>query len=62
MDTTKEYIKNEMDKRIYEFREKAKAKGLVLSELDETYLRMGMVYGLTIAGLALVNIDLGDLV
>ena len=62
MDTTKEYIKNEMDKRIDDFREKAKTKGLVLSELDESYLKIGMVYGLSIAGLALVNIDLHDLV
>ena len=62
MSATKEYIKSEMDKRIDDFREKSKARGLILSELDETYLRMGMVYGIAIAGLALANIDLHDLV
>ena len=62
MSATKEYIKSEMDKRIDDFREKSKARGLILSELDDTYLRMGMVYGIAIAGLALANIDLHDLV
>lgn len=65
MDTimnTEEFIKKETDKRINEFKEKAKEKGLTITENDETYLRMGIGFGISIAGLCLVNIDITKLV
>lgn len=52
-----EVVKYQTDKRINEYKERAKAKGLILSELDETYFRMGVAYGLAIAGMGLANFD-----
>lgn len=52
-----EVVKYQTDKRINEYKEKAKAKGLILSELDETYFRMGVAFGIAIAGLGLGNFD-----
>lgn len=52
-----EIIKEETNKRINEFKKQAKERGIPFSSLDETYMRMGIGYGIAIAGLALVNID-----
>ena len=57
-----EFIKNETDKKFNDFKEKAKEKGLVLGKLDELYFRAGVSYGISIAGLSLVNIDTSKLI
>ena len=60
--STEEYIKQEIDKRINQIKDNAKAKGLNIRETEELYLRMGIGHGISIAGLALVNIDISKLV
>lgn len=57
-----EIIKIETEKRINQFKEEAKRKGLELTEREEMYFRMGIGYGIPIAGIALANIDAFELV
>ena len=60
--SNEEFIKVESDKRIEEFKNKYKERGMVFDELQETMMRIGIAHGITIAGLALVNTDLTKLV
>lgn len=57
-----EIIKIETEKRINQFKEGAKIKGLELTEREEMYFRMGIGYGIPIAAIALANIDASELV
>lgn len=52
-----EVIKYETNKRFNDLKEGAKAKGLILGEMEELYFKMGVAYGISIAGIALVNVD-----
>ena len=56
-----EFIKNEVDKRFNNLKEKAKLQGLVIGPMEEVYFKSGVSYGISIAGLALVNIDVSKL-
>lgn len=55
--TMEEIIKYETEKRFNDFKEKAKENGLVIGPMEELYFKSGVSYGISIAGLALVNID-----
>lgn len=57
MNVIEEVIKKETEKRVNELKEKLIQNGSSLSNMDELYLRMGIAYGISIAGLGLVNID-----
>lgn len=59
---SEEFIKTETEKRIEDLSNKYKEKGLVLGELEKTMIRIGVSYGIVIAGLSLVNTDLTELV
>jgi hypothetical protein len=60
--STDEFIKQEIDKRVNQIRNSCKDKGINIGETEELYLRMGIAHGVSIAGLALVNIDMSKLV
>ena len=49
-----ENIKIETDKRLNELKQRAAEKGIVLSAMEEIYFKMGIKYGIMIAGLSLV--------
>lgn len=55
--SVEEFIKTEADKRITEFKMRAKEKGLELNETNEMYIRLGIGYGISIAGLGLAYMD-----
>ena len=56
-----ENIKSETDIRFNQIKEAMKDKGVTLGPSEELYFKMGVSYGISIAGLALVNINAGDL-
>ena len=58
---TEEFIKNKINKTIIDLKEKAKLRGITISEKDELLLRTGIEYGIQIAGLALVNINIDNI-
>ena len=56
-----ETIKYETEKRINQFKEGAKAKGIPLTAMEEMYFKMGISYGIAIAGIGLANFDGAEL-
>ena len=52
-----ETIKYETEKRVNQFKEQAKAKGLNFTAMEEMYFKMGISYGIAIAGIGLANFD-----
>lgn len=62
MSIIEEIIKNKTEEHVNELKEKLRQNGTTLSNMDEMYFRMGIAYGITIAGLGLVNIESNKLV
>ena len=59
--TVEEKIKYETDKFIKETKEKYKQNGMVIDDINELFLRMGIAQGMLIVGVSLLQID-GDLI
>lgn len=55
--TMEEVIKYETEKRFNDLKIRAQAQGLIVGEKEELYFKTGVAYGISIAGLALVNVD-----
>lgn len=51
--SVEEYIKQKTDEMVNKFKQDCAAKGVVMNEENETYLRMGMSYGITLASMTL---------
>jgi hypothetical protein len=56
--SAEEVIKTETEKQITNIKEKMKKSGYELSHSEETYFRMGIKYGIIIAGLALAKTEI----
>ena len=55
--TAEECIKVETEKRWKQIKERAEANGMILGPMEELYFKTGVTCGISISGLALVNID-----
>ena len=60
--STEEIIKNETEKHIVRIKNKLKEDGYNLTKEAESYFRLGVQYGITIAGLALVKTETNNLI
>ena len=60
--STEEFIKYKTDEYFNNIKEKSKEKSVYLVPMEELYFKMGVAYGVSMAGLALVNIDTNNLI
>jgi hypothetical protein len=61
MSNTEEIIKNETNKFLNQAKEKIQSKGGIFTETDEFYFKMGIKYGIVIAGMALAGTNVDNL-
>lgn len=54
---TEEFVKEKINEMVDKFKTVSEAKGITLSEIDIMYFKSGIVHGMLIAGLSMVNID-----
>lgn len=55
--TNEEFIKLKSDQLVEKIRSELKTQGLYLTQTEESYIRFGIAYGITLSSLLLANVD-----
>ena len=55
--TNEEFIKLKSDQLVEKIRSELKTQGLYLTQTEESYIRFGITYGITLSSLLLANVD-----